>query len=1090
MRARPHTTGRNLTGALALGLALALLAAVPAEAQYFRFGKNKVQYRTLDWHYLQTEHFDVYYYEPGGEALAAFTAEAAEDAYARIAALFDYRLTYRVPLLVYQSHNDFAVTNAMNLPAYAEGIGGATEPFKNRVALPFTGDYREYRRVLHHELVHAVTNDMRFGGTVQRLLQGGQRVRLPLWFSEGLAEYAAFGWDSHSDMYLREAVLADHLEPIPELYGYFAYRGGQGVFDYLAAQYGREKITELMRYLQAGASVEGAIRQGTGMDLDALSERWHAALRAVYFPEAAAREELDAIARPLATAEGGARYYAGATISPQGDRVAFLAARGALFDVYVVDASGEGRPRRLVEGQTRPEFESFRILTPSLSWDPSGDRLAVAVKAGPSDAIALVDARSGRARHYRVPGLDAILSVRWSPDGQRLAFSAVRQGQTDLYLLDLRTTEVRNLTADVFSDLAPAWTPDGQSLVFHSDRGDHVETARQQGGAFDMAGHDYSRFSLYRLRLDAPERLERLTRDPDWDDHSAAFGADPNRLLFVSDRNGVPNLYELDLETRAVRPLTDLLTGVTQVSLSADGHHAALIALKEGVPSVYLLRDPFSRRPEAPLAPTVWAQRVMGERVPRPAPALAVATNAIAEENPFLREATAPTPFAADPTRRLPDGALASLGIPPRVAPPGDDPVAPDSAAYGEVRVDFRSYDFSDAFEAAQAARREARREAARARLVPRGHRREDGSLQPRRYRLRFSPDLVYGNLGYDAIFGVQSVTQGTFSDLLGNHRLTAATNLVVDLRNSDYLLSYQYLPRRTDYALTGFHLARQLTDFNRQAVYRYRSYGLVAAAAYPLSKFQRVEAELSLQGVSLTDLVDPTFRARTRTFLLPALTYTVDATTPGLLAPSGGRRFAVRLSGSPGGEVAFASVLADARQYLGNGRYTLAMRASGGASVGRDRQRFYAAGVQNWLNPRFDGVPIRDENDFVFGTPVLPLRGHAFDAASAPAFALLNAEARAPLVAALLPGPLPVLPLYNIQAVAFADAGVLPEGDLRLWRRTPTDQLVFEDLYLGVGVGLRTIVIGYPLRLDWAWPFDGESFGEGRMYLSVGLDF
>jgi hypothetical protein len=382
MRARPHTTGRNLTGALALGLALALLAAVPAEAQYFRFGKNKVQYRALDWHYLQTEHFDVYYYEPGGEALAAFTAEAAEDAYARIAALFDYRLTYRVPLLVYQSHNDFAVTNAMNLPAFAEGIGGATEPFKNRVALPFTGDYREYRRVLHHELVHAVTNDMLFGGTVQRLLQGGQRVRLPLWFSEGLAEYAAFGWDSHSDMYLREAVLGDHLEPIPELYGYFAYRGGQGVFDYLAAQYGREKITELMRYLQAGASVEGAIRQGTGMDLDALSERWHAALRAAYFPEAAAREDLDAIARPLASAEGGARYYAGATISPQGDRVAFLAARGALFDVYVVDASGERRPRRLVQGQTRPEFESFRILTPSLSWDPSGDRLAVAVKAG------------------------------------------------------------------------------------------------------------------------------------------------------------------------------------------------------------------------------------------------------------------------------------------------------------------------------------------------------------------------------------------------------------------------------------------------------------------------------------------------------------------------------------------------------------------------------------------------------------------------------------------------------------------------------------------------------------------------------------
>ena len=35
------------------------------------------------------------------------------------------------------------------------------------------------------------------------------------------------------------------------------------------------------------------------------------------------------------------------------------------------------------------------------------------------------------------------------------------------------------------------------------------------------------------------------------------------------------------------------------------------------------------------------------------------------------------------------------------------------------------------------------------------------------------------------------------FSDMLGNHRILAATNLLVDLRNSDYLLSYEYLPNR-----------------------------------------------------------------------------------------------------------------------------------------------------------------------------------------------------------------------------------------------------------------------------------------------------
>ena len=138
-----------------------------AEAQYFRFGKNKVQYENLDWQYLQSTHFDVFYYEPGGHALADFTARAAEDAYAQISDLFGYRIADRISLLVYQSHNDFVVTNAVDLPTYSEGIGGVTELFKNRVAIPFTGDYRDFRRVIHHELVHAVINDMFYGGSIQ-----------------------------------------------------------------------------------------------------------------------------------------------------------------------------------------------------------------------------------------------------------------------------------------------------------------------------------------------------------------------------------------------------------------------------------------------------------------------------------------------------------------------------------------------------------------------------------------------------------------------------------------------------------------------------------------------------------------------------------------------------------------------------------------------------------------------------------------------------------------------------------------------------------------------------------------------------------
>ncbi len=1089
-------------------LAAALLAGGwpgVAEAQYFRFGKNKVQYENLDWQYLQSTHFDVFYYEPGGRALADFTARAAEDAYAQISDLFGYRITDRIPLLVYQSHNDFVVTNAVNLPTYSEGIGGVTELFKNRVAIPFTGDYRDFRRVIHHELVHAVINDMFYGGSIQSIIQNGIRLQIPLWFNEGLAEYSALGWDTNSDMFVRDAIVNDYLAPIERLGGYFAYRGGQAVWDYVAAQYGREKITEILQRLRVSRSVGGSFKRATGLDLDDLSERWHNTLKAVYFPEVAAREDLDQIAKALVTDENGGFYNTSPAISPQGDRVAFLTAKGALFDVYVVSTTGDEEPRKIIDGQNNPQFESLRILTPGLSWGPNGDRLAVAVKSGQSDAIAIVDVATREAVHYRVPEIDAIVSVKWSPTGERIAFEGTAGPQSDIYVLDLDTGETMNYTADIFSDQEPAWAPDGRSLVFHSDRGRYVRTGRHTAETFDLLNHDYAQFDLYRLDLDAPGRLDRLTDDENWDDQSAAFGSDPDRLLFVSDRNGVYNLWEQTLSTGVERPLTDLMTGVTQVSLSADGSRAALVALKEGVPSIYLLRDPFGREIETDtLRPTVWAQRVEGT-VTEVAPAVAIASGSTLDGNPILREAANEAPFLADPMRkrRLPEDLIASadpLGTNGHGGTNGgfvfDDTLpdvgeeaegAPDSTAYGEVRVDFRNYEFSEAFEEAQ--RR--REERIRPRFELTDNLNEDGSFKEKRYQLRFTPDIVYGNVGYDAIFGVQSVTQMLFSDMLGNHQIFAATNLIIDLRNSDYLLSYRYLPRRTDFALTGFHLARQLTDFSRETVFRYRNYGLTVSASYPLDKFRRVEGDVSLLGTSLTDLVDPALQSRSRFFLYPSVTYTVDGTEPGFLFPSGGRRYALRLAGSPGGSVTFATLLGDARQYVGLGRfYSFAFRASAGISFGSNPQRFYAAGVQNWINPRFQSIPIDDENDFVFGTPVLPLRGFGIDERSGSRFGLVNAEFRFPLFAAILPGPIPVLPLYNLQGTAFLDAGVVYSDDFNLRALNEDGQEVLDDLLVGAGVGLRTILLGYPLRLDWAWPYDGRGFGDAQVYFSIGLDF
>lgn len=1101
-----------------LGLVvLALALTVPAQAQYFRFGKNKVQYDAHQWHYMESKHFDIYYHE-GGEYLADYTAKAAEEAYWQVARLFQHTIADRIPIIVYQSHNEFAVTNAVDLPTFSDGIGGVTELFKNRVALPFTGDYREYRRVLHHELVHAVINDMFYGGSLQSIIQNNIQLHIPLWFNEGLAEYAALGWDTNSDMFVREAVLEDHLAPIEYLNGYFAYRGGQSVWDYIAEQYGREKVGEILQRLRVSRSVESSFLRATGLTLEDLSERWHRTLQEVYFPEVAAREDLDVIARPLITREEGL-YNTSPALSPQGDKLAFISTKDGLFDVYLADASDGTILQKLVEGQTNPDFESLRILTPGLTWSPDGQQIALAVKSGPSDAIAVIDIQGGRTTHYRIPGVDQIITVAWSPKGGQIAFEASVDAQSDIFVLDLVTRQTVNYTNDLFSDHEPAWSPDGRMLVFHSDRGSYTDLGRYQTTNFEMVEHDYSQHDLYALRLgdlgNETLRAERLTFDEIWDEEHARFGDDASRLVFVSDRNGIYNLYEKNLLTGTERPLTDLTMGVMQVSLSADGRRAAILSLDEGVPSIYLLKNPFRRRIEGVLKPNVWAQRVMQE-TREPAPALAVAGKTAREGNPFFRDATDGLAYqrTLDRTReallafhapRNPEDQLDPRPVTHAYPPTVTGGETPTDTSRG-VRVGFRDYEFGEGFEAARPADDF---EGFPDPFSVRNNRNEDGSYKPRKYKLRFSPDLVYGTAGYD-LFGVQGFTQMMFSDVLGNHRIIVATNLLIDLRNSDYIFGYDYLARRTDWHFQSFHLSRILADFTRDdpTYFRYRQYGTSLTARYPLDKFRRLDFELGIVGVNQADITDATEPDVSRTLLHPSLTFTRDVTVPGFLAPRSGHRMAVRVSGTPvtfgRDQLYFMTILGDARSYVsfGGGWYSFALRASGGVSLGPDAQLFYTAGAQNWINHRFDednGFPISDATDFVFAQPVMPLRGYDVNAHNGSRFGLVNAEFRFPLVAALLPGPLPILPLYNLQGTAFLDAGAIWGGPadstgfdagFDLFQQNDNGDRVFDDILVGTGFGLRSILLGYPLRLDFAWPFDGRQFGKRQVVFSVGFDF
>ena len=449
--------------AIGFGLAVLLLSAGPASAQYF--GRNKVQYDTFDFQVLRTEHFDVHYYL-AEQDVALHAAAMAERWYTRLSRALDHTLSERTPIVLYASQPHFKQTTVLPgmLP---DGVGGFTDHQKGRVVLPFAVSLGETDRVLGHELVHAFQRDI-----LQRA--GRAMGLLPLWFLEGMAEYLTLGGlDATTAMWVRDAVDANRLPAIRRLNDprWFPYRYGHALWAFLGEAFG-EDIAARALASRAGGGAIGRLVATTGVREAALSDRWHASLRVFAAATPAAPPDA-APTRDLLVGErrGGGRLNIGPALSPDGAHMVFLSERDRYsVDVFLADGRTGDVRRKIVTTAGNAQFDSLQFIDSAGAWDAASARFVFAALRDGNPVLTILRMPNGDVdRTHDFPELDQLFDPTWSPDGRQVAFSALRGGATDLYVFDLDSGALRRLTKDAFADLQPAWSPDGRTIAFASD---------------------------------------------------------------------------------------------------------------------------------------------------------------------------------------------------------------------------------------------------------------------------------------------------------------------------------------------------------------------------------------------------------------------------------------------------------------------------------------------------------------------------------------------------------------------------------------------------------------------------------------------
>jgi hypothetical protein len=572
-RTRRALAGR-FAGALSALVVLAAAQAAQAQTPYVPYyGKNQVRYDTFRWQIYTTDHFEIYYY-PETEKHLERVASYAESAYQQISADLKHDLAFKVPLIVFKTSSEFQEQNVVP-GAAQEGVGAFAEPFRDRMVLPIDEPPDLLYRLIVHELTHIFEFDI--------IPQGLIRRSVPLWVNEGLSDYMTGIWRPIDLMTVRDAAVADIVPKMTDLEGYggfnnprIIYNLGHAVFEFIESRWGKEGLRQYLFSLRKSVigGSDDAYEEAFKLKPEEFDQQFEKYLKDRFKPFRDKERPAD-YGRDLSPNPQKTKYTTVLSIepSPTGELIAAMVGnrKEQELDLVLLSAHDGSVVRNLT-----PKFDQnygfAYIITPGgrwntvawMSWAPTGDKIAFFVRTEKERALVIEDAVSGRIeRLIPMKTVDEPESPAFSPDGHHIVFSALRGAVGDLFILDLDSGKIDNLTNDAFADYGPTFSPDGSYLVYMSR----------------ISGNE----KLIRLDLDTKKKTQ-LTFGTH-DDAQAKF-VDDHTLVFPSTavnptvpiepevaKNGnVFNIWTLDMKTGELRQYTDCVGGNTTPIVLPDDH--------------------------------------------------------------------------------------------------------------------------------------------------------------------------------------------------------------------------------------------------------------------------------------------------------------------------------------------------------------------------------------------------------------------------------------------------------------------------------------------------------------------------------------
>lgn len=541
------------------------------------FGQNKVIVDQHTWYIAESEHFEIYHY-PEERHLIPKVSKLLEKAYEQVTGDLGFNIEGKTPFFLYLTHNQFEQNNIADT---GEGVGGFSEPYKNRFVIPVTGSDKELEHVITHEFTHIVNFNIWYSG-FWKSASLMRFVFYPLWIVEGLAEYEGRKgkWETYDHMVLRDVAISDRIISLGKLHSfnhlkmhqvYLAYQEGHSAISFLAEEYGEDKVPKLIKNLRESLDINGVFIRTIDTDLYSFDKKWQKYLKEKYQQETEGKEEAETYGKKLTE---GAEFNTNPVFSPDGKRIAFISDRNGYSDLFVMNIDGTNQ-KSVLKSRIGKSIDVIHSEGHALSWSPEGEKIAFVGERKQKDYLYIIDLRKGKLKKFCLP-MEVLRSPCFSHKGDRIVFAGVEGGISDLYLVDSNGKNLVKLTSDEFDDDYPVFSPDDKKIVYVSEREKQKD--------------------LFLLDVET-SAITRLTSTPS-DELTPAWSPDGDSIIYIGDYDGIYNIYRMNVSFLKedmkvsnleldIFQLTNVKVGIFTPQMSPDGKYLLFVSYRNGEMNIH-----------------------------------------------------------------------------------------------------------------------------------------------------------------------------------------------------------------------------------------------------------------------------------------------------------------------------------------------------------------------------------------------------------------------------------------------------------------------------------------------------------------------